>query len=229
MLTDTLHLPDHMDLTRANLSSLISMDQLFEVRQERGHPEAGGDHKNALKLAHWSTDSVRSTEHHPTRAEGRAILAGLNVIEEVPGQSPARFHEQVQSTLSLVRPRGHHERMALQEGPEVYGRNPQVDILSGFDLQRQGKGDTDLDRSVGVSHQGSGVTVPEGPISPQDADALDDRRREEQAGGDVEIHTWKQRIGRQMTPDRIGGKHGQGLMRPKKDFVGRSAQEGMRE
>lgn len=35
--------------------------------------------------------------------------------------------------------------MALQEGPEAYGRNPQVDVLSGFDLQRPGKGDPNLD------------------------------------------------------------------------------------
>ena len=101
------------------------------------------------------------------------------MIQELPGQSPARFHKQLQLALLLVRPGGHHERMALQKRREAYGRNPQVDVLSGFDLQRPGKCNLDLDRAFGVSDESSGATVAEVSIPPQDANALDDRRRDE--------------------------------------------------
>ena len=80
MLTDTPYLPDHTDPTRANFSSLITMDQLLEIGQERGHPKPGGDQENALIFAHRGTDSVRSTEQHPARAECYTPFTGLSVI-----------------------------------------------------------------------------------------------------------------------------------------------------
>lgn len=98
-LTDSLHLPRHTDPTRAHLSSLITMDQLLEIWQERGHPKPGSDQKNALVFAHWSTDSMRSTEQHPARAEYPATFAGLSVVQEFPSQSPARFYEEIQLIL----------------------------------------------------------------------------------------------------------------------------------
>ena len=101
MLTDTLYLPDHTDPTRAYLSSLIAMDQLLEIWQERGYPKPSGDQENALIFAHWGTDSIRSTEQHPARAERLAPFAGLSVIQEFPSQSAARFHEEVQLILLL--------------------------------------------------------------------------------------------------------------------------------
>jgi len=91
--------------------------------------------------------------------------------------------------------------MALQEGPKANGRNPQIDILSSFDLQRPGKGDTDLDGVIDVSHQGSGMTIPEGPVAPQDPDAFDHKRRKKQSCRYVDIHTGEERIRRQMTPN----------------------------
>ena len=57
-----------------------------------------------------------------------------------------------------------HERMALQEGREAYGRNLQVDVLSGFDLQRSGKFNLNLDRAFAVSDESSGATIAEVPI-----------------------------------------------------------------
>ena len=101
VLTDVLYLPDQTYLTRANLSSLITTDQLLEIRQERGHPKPGGDHENALVFANWGTDSVRSAEQHPARAERYATLAGLSVVQKLPSQSSARFHEEVQLILLL--------------------------------------------------------------------------------------------------------------------------------
>ena len=174
MLTDMPYLPDHTDPTRANFSSLITMDQLLEIGQERSHPKPSADQENALVFPHWGTDSMRSTEQHPAGAECAAPFAGLSVIQELPGQSSARFHKQFQLVLLLVRPGRHHERMTLQKGREAYGRNPQVDVLSGFDLQRPGKCNLNLDRAFGVSDESSGTTVAEVPIPPQDANALDD-------------------------------------------------------
>ena len=100
-LTDPLYLPDHTDPTRAHLSSLITMDQLLEIWQERGHAKVGGDQENALVFAHWGTDSMRSTEQHPARAEHPATFTGLSVVQEFPSQSPARLHEEVQLILLL--------------------------------------------------------------------------------------------------------------------------------
>jgi hypothetical protein len=70
-----------------------------------------------------------------------------------------------------------------------------------------------------VSHEGSGATIAEGSIPLQDADALDDRRRDEQPGRDIDVYAGEQRVGRQMTPNRVGRKHGQCLVRAKEDFV----------
>lgn len=50
---------------------------------------------------------------------------------------------------------------------EAYERNPQVDILFDFDLQRSKKCNLDLDRAFGVSDASSGTTVAEVPIPPQ--------------------------------------------------------------
>ena len=70
-----------------------------------------------------------------------------------------------------------------------------------------------------MSHEGSGATVAEDSIPLQDADALDDRRKDEQPGTDIDVHVGEQRVGRQMTPIRVGRKHGQCLVRAKEDFV----------
>ena len=101
----------------------------------------------------------------------------------------------------------------MQEEREAYERHSQVDVLSGFDLQRPGKFNLNLDRAFGVSDESSSATMAEVPISPQDANALNDRRRDEQPSGDVAIHTGKRRVRRQMTPNRVGEEHGQCLMR----------------
>lgn len=95
VLTDALYLPNQTYLTRANLSSLIPTDQLLEIRQERGHPKPGGDHKNTLVFANWGTDSMRSTEQHPARAKRHTTLADLSVVQKLPSQSPAKFHEEI--------------------------------------------------------------------------------------------------------------------------------------
>ena len=68
------------DPTRANFPSLITMDQLLEIGQERSHPKPGGDQENALIFAHRGTDSVRSTEQHRARAECHTPFTGLSVI-----------------------------------------------------------------------------------------------------------------------------------------------------
>ena len=39
IVTDMPYLPDHTDPTRTNFSSLITMDQLLEIGQERSHPK----------------------------------------------------------------------------------------------------------------------------------------------------------------------------------------------
>jgi len=124
MLTDTLYLPDHPDLTRANLAILIAMDQLLEMGQERGHTEPRGDHEDTPILAHRGADPMRSTEQKPAGAECRAPFACLSVVQKLPSKSPARFYEQIQLISLLGRPRGHHKRMALQEGPEAHRRDP---------------------------------------------------------------------------------------------------------
>lgn len=179
MLTDTLDLPDDADLTGANFSSLVAVDQLCEVRQERGHPKPGDDHENALVLAHRGTDSMRPTEEDPAGAKLGPPFDGLCMVKKFSSEPPSRFHEQFQLTLLFVRPRGHDKRVTLQERPETDGRNPQVDVLSSLDFQRPGQSDLDLDRAFRRNDQRSSVPVAEGPIPPQDADALDHRRREE--------------------------------------------------
>lgn len=95
MLTETLNLPNHSNLTRARLPSMIAMDQFLEVRKEGGHAVSGSDHEYARILAYWSTGPVRSTEHNPARPERCVILTVLSLVEKVPSQSAARLHEQV--------------------------------------------------------------------------------------------------------------------------------------
>lgn len=79
-LTDTLYLPHNTDPTSTDLPCLIPIDQLWEVRQEGGHPKASDDHENALEVAHRSTDPVRSTENHPARTTFGRLLVGLRKV-----------------------------------------------------------------------------------------------------------------------------------------------------
>jgi len=81
-LIDSLYLLDHTNSTRAHLSSLIIMDQLLKIWQERGHVKVGGDQKNALVFAHWGTNSMWSTEQHPARDEHLAPFVDLSVVQE---------------------------------------------------------------------------------------------------------------------------------------------------
>ncbi len=115
--------------------------------------------------------------------------------------------------------------MALQESPEAHGRNPEVDVLPGYDLQRPRK----FNAAVGGRHNSPGGTTSHGPVPPQNTPAFDDRRREEQRGGGIDIHAREQRTGWQVTPTRVGGQRSQYLVRSKKDFVRGPAHEGMGE
>lgn len=61
MLTDTINLPDYTNLMRVNLSTLVTVNRLLQVWQERGHPKARGDHPDAFVLAYWGIHSMEST------------------------------------------------------------------------------------------------------------------------------------------------------------------------
>lgn len=80
-----------------------------------------------------------------------------------------------------------------------------------------------------MSEEGSGLTVSKNPVPPNDAHTLDEQRRQEQRGGDVDIHAREQRVRWQMTPGRVSGKDGQRLVCSWEDFVGGSAKERVRE
>lgn len=74
-----------------------------------------------------------------------------------------------------------------------------------------------------MSDESSGVTIAKVPIPSQNTNALNDRRKDEQLSGDVDIYMRKQRVRRQIAPNRVSGKHCQCLVRTKKDFVEGSA------
>jgi len=101
--------------------------------------------------------------------------------------------------------------------------------LPSFDLQWSRKIDANLDSAVGVANEGSGATVAERPAPPQYTGALDNRCGKERRSRDIDVHAREKRLGGQMTPGGTGRKRGQRLVRTKKDFVGRPAQERMRE
>ena len=82
-LPDALDLPNHTDLARISLLRLITTDQLFEIRQKRGHPKAAED-KDALIFTYRSTDPLRFTEMRTLRVHSPTPLAGRGVVKQFP-------------------------------------------------------------------------------------------------------------------------------------------------
>ena len=67
---DALDQPNHTDLTRTRLSRLITMNELLEIWQKRGHPGAAGDHNDDPIDTHQSTEPLNFNEKRTTRAHG---------------------------------------------------------------------------------------------------------------------------------------------------------------
>ena len=80
-----------------------------------------------------------------------------------------------------------------------------------------------------MTNEGSGAIVAERFTSSQYTDALNNRCGKEQRSRYIDVHARKKRLEGQMTSGGTGGKRSQRLMRTKKDFVERPAQERMRE
>ena len=112
-------------------------------------------HKHVFVAAHRRTKPMGTTEQYQARIRGASFPIGLGVAHKFSGQASTRLHEELQSVMPPVHPGCHHERMALQEGPEADRGNPEADILSGFDLERFRKTDTNFDGAMGVGNKGS--------------------------------------------------------------------------
>jgi len=80
-----------------------------------------------------------------------------------------------------------------------------------------------------VANEGSSATVAKRLAPQQYTGALDNKCGKEQRNKYIDVHAREKRLGGQMTPGGTGRKRGQRLVRTKKDFVGRPAQERMRE
>ncbi len=92
-------------------------------------PETAGDHKNGFILAYRCTELMEIIKQNQSR------VRSARMAEQLPCQAVARFDEKIETFLLSVRPRSHHERIALQEEPEADRRDSQIDVLSSVDFQ----------------------------------------------------------------------------------------------
>jgi hypothetical protein len=72
---------------------------------------------------------------------------------------------------------------------------------------------------------GSRATVTEDTVSADDHIPLGNAHKKEQPRRDIEVHAREGFLGGQVSPDKVGNEHGQGLIGAEKEFVGGSAEE----
>lgn len=86
-------------------------------------------------------------------------------------------------------PRDDSERMALQERPKAYGRNPDIDELPSVDIHRPGESDVNPHRTVPARNQSSATALLETEIAIHNKNPLGDRCRKERPDRDKDIHS----------------------------------------
>lgn len=171
------------------------MDKSFQIGQMRRYSELTGYHKHVFIVANRRAKAMGTTEQYQARIRGAAFPISLGVTQKFSGQASAGLHEELQGVLPPIRPGCYHERMALQKGPETDRGNPEVDILSGFDLERFRKTDPNFDRAMGVGDESSRAAVAEGPVPIQHTPGLEQQRCQEHGSGDVEVKAREDSVG----------------------------------
>ena len=55
-------------------------------------------------------------------------VRSARMAEQFPCRAVTRFDEMIQTLMLPARPMDHHERIALQGGPEADRRNPRINV-----------------------------------------------------------------------------------------------------
>ena len=147
----------------------------------RSDSEVARNHDKGFALANRCADPMWTAEQNQSR------IRSAGMTEQLPCQAAARFDEKIQTLLLPVRPRSHHKRMVLQEGPEADRRDPQIDILSSVNSQGFRQADIHLNRTTRLGDLPSRVAVAERAIAIEDPGTLEGAREEEEPDRDIEI------------------------------------------
>ena len=89
------------------------IQNLLNPVEGKDHANAGCERPGGTNTRRRCTDPMWATEQNQSR------VRSTGMTEQLPCQAAARFDEKIQTFLIPVRPRSHHERMALQKGPEA--------------------------------------------------------------------------------------------------------------
>lgn len=119
--------------------------------------------------------------------------------------------------------------MTLQEGPEADRRNPEVDILPGFDLQSGRDHDGDFDAATHLGHPRSREASLKTYVAVQNAADLEERRQTEHSRRDIKTDPNNQGLRTEMPPESVRTSKSQDLVSPEKEFVRRLAEYWYRE
>ena len=91
--------------------------------------------------------------------------------------------------------------------------------MSGFDLKWLLKLYTNPDSAMFVGNMGPRTPVPKDTVSADDHEQLSHAQKQKQPSRDVYVRAGEVSFGRQVSPDGVGSKRGQGLMSAKEYFV----------
>lgn len=89
-----------MDPACLYLTSVVAVDQSFQVRQLCGDAEATSYHKDTLISVHGSALAVRSAEQN----QGVWGVEALRVMEEFTGEASAGLDKEIEGLLRRVGP-----------------------------------------------------------------------------------------------------------------------------
>ena len=120
-----------------------------------------------------------------------------SVAKESAFQASPWLDEQFQRVLLALGPVGHHKGMALEDIP-ADGGDPQVEILTRFDLDRPQHRDPDPDCIIKASNVGSRKLASPGLIQKDHAATLEDQQCRDYSRKDVYIEPSEVRYRREM-------------------------------
>lgn len=151
---------------------------------------------------------MRAAKHN----YGVDVITPFGVVQQLPGEAPSRLHEQVERILCRGSPRNYHEWVGLEEGPEADGRDPQVYVSACLKLYRPWEVELHLDRAGVMVDGRTCETMAEGPISDDDGHALQEEHECGNRQTDIDIGAREGVVRGDMSPDRINGSQGKGLV-----------------
>ena len=156
-----MQLPNEMDAPGTDQATVEAMYQLLQIWQLGHNSKPSGNHQNAPVITDRGAQAMRSTENYAMEIGFFSLMLDFSifpgVVEKPAGKSVPRFYQKIKASSFAFGPRGNHERVALPKGPKSDGRNPYVDVLSGFDLPRPYDSDIHPDSAIISRYQSPGV------------------------------------------------------------------------